>query len=172
MLCVTARPSILPVKPLAKAPVVINHSCLNIGGICISSTGSSGQCCDDLDGWDGELGGTSKRDVYMYICIYIYVYVYMCVYIHICIPIADLLCCTAETNTNIIKQLYSNNKIKCWLLSRIQFFVTLWTVASLPMGFSRQECWSGLPFPTPGDVPDPGIKPGQVFCIVGIFFTV
>ena len=28
------------------------------------------------------------------------------------------------------------------------------------MGFSRQECWSGLPFPSPGDLPDPGIKPG------------
>ena len=29
------------------------------------------------------------------------------------------------------------------------------------MGFSRQECWSGLPFPSPGDLPDPGIKPGS-----------
>ena len=31
--------------------------------------------------------------------------------------------------------------------------------ASLSMGFSRQEYWSGLPFPSPGDLPDPGIKP-------------
>ena len=41
-------------------------------------------------------------------------------------------------------------------------FVTLWTVARqapLSMGFSRQEYWSGLPFPTPGDLPDPGIEP-------------
>ena len=40
----------------------------------------------------------------------------------------------------------------------------LWTVAcqaSLSMGFSRQEYWSGLPFPSPGDLPDPGIKPGS-----------
>ena len=29
------------------------------------------------------------------------------------------------------------------------------------MGFSRQECWSGLPFPSPGDLPDPGIKSGS-----------
>ena len=29
------------------------------------------------------------------------------------------------------------------------------------MGFSRQECWSGLPFPSPGDLPDPGIEPGS-----------
>ena len=29
------------------------------------------------------------------------------------------------------------------------------------VGFSRQECWSGLPFPSPGDLPDPGIEPGS-----------
>ena len=42
--------------------------------------------------------------------------------------------------------------------------VTPWTLACqapLPMGFSRQEYWSGLPFPSPGDLPDPGIKPGS-----------
>ena len=41
-------------------------------------------------------------------------------------------------------------------------FVTPWTVAHqslLSIGFSRQEYWSGLPFPSPGDLPDPGIKP-------------
>ena len=46
--------------------------------------------------------------------------------------------------------------------SRAQLFVTLWTVArqaSLPMGFSRQEYWSGLPFPSPGHLPHPGIEP-------------
>ena len=31
----------------------------------------------------------------------------------------------------------------------------------LSVGFSRQECWSGLPFPSPGDLPDPGIEPGS-----------
>ena len=39
-----------------------------------------------------------------------------------------------------------------------------WTVvsqASLSMGFSRQEYWSGLPFPSPGDLPDPGIEPSS-----------
>ena len=49
-------------------------------------------------------------------------------------------------------------------LSRVQLFVTPWTVAyqaSLSMGFSRQEYWSGLPFPSPGDLPDPGIEPGS-----------
>ena len=41
-------------------------------------------------------------------------------------------------------------------------FVTLWTVvcqAHLSMGVSRQEYWSGLPCPSPGDLPDPGIEP-------------
>ena len=43
-------------------------------------------------------------------------------------------------------------------------FVIPWTVtcqAPLPMGFPRQECWSALPFPSPGDLPDPGIKPSS-----------
>ena len=47
-------------------------------------------------------------------------------------------------------------------LSRVRLFVTPWTAAyQAPpsMGFSRQEYWSGLPFPSPGDLPDPGIKP-------------
>ena len=46
--------------------------------------------------------------------------------------------------------------------SPVQLFVTLWIVAHqapLSMGFSRQEYWSGLPFPPPGDLPDPGIRP-------------
>ena len=47
------------------------------------------------------------------------------------------------------------------LLSRVRFFATPWTVARqapLSMGFSRQEYWSGLPFPSPGDLPDPGME--------------
>ena len=46
-------------------------------------------------------------------------------------------------------------------LSCVQLFATLWTVAHQAppsMGFSRQEYWSGLLFPSPGDLPDPGIK--------------
>ena len=46
-------------------------------------------------------------------------------------------------------------------LSRIRLFATPWTVAHqapLSMGFSRQEYWSGLPFPSSGDLPDPRIK--------------
>ena len=46
--------------------------------------------------------------------------------------------------------------------SYVKLFVMLWTVAFqalLSMGFSRQDCWSGLPCPSPGEFPDPGIKP-------------
>ena len=53
---------------------------------------------------------------------------------------------------------------KCQLLSYAQLFVVPWTVAhkALPtMQFSRQEYWSGLPFPSPGDFPDPGIELGS-----------
>ena len=49
-------------------------------------------------------------------------------------------------------------------LSCVQLFATPWTVAhqALPsMGFSRQEYWSGLPFPSPGALPDPGLEPGS-----------
>ena len=49
-------------------------------------------------------------------------------------------------------------------LSRVRLFVTPWTIAyQAPpsMGFSRQEYWSGLPFPSPGNLPDPGIEPGS-----------
>ena len=48
------------------------------------------------------------------------------------------------------------------LLSRVRLFATPWTVAyqaPLSMGFSRQEYWSGLPFPSPGDLPDPRTEP-------------
>ena len=50
------------------------------------------------------------------------------------------------------------------LLSCVQLFVTPWTVACLAplsMGFPRQEYWNGLPFPSPGDLPDPEIEPAS-----------
>ena len=52
------------------------------------------------------------------------------------------------------------SKVK--LLSRVRLFVTPWTAAHQAppsTGFSRQEYWSGLPFPSPGDLPDLGIEP-------------
>ena len=52
-------------------------------------------------------------------------------------------------------------------LSRVRLFATPWTVADqvpLSMGFSRQEYWSGLPFPSPGHLPDPGSNLGLPHC--------
>ena len=63
--------------------------------------------------------------------------------------------------------------------SHVQLFVTPWTVtcqAPLSMESSRQKYWNGLPFPSPGDLPGPGIETASlalqtVSCIAGRFFT-
>ena len=58
-------------------------------------------------------------------------------------------------------------KVKMKSLSPVRLFATPWTVAyQAPqfMEFSRQEYWSGLPFPSPWDLPDPGIDPGLLHC--------
>ena len=62
------------------------------------------------------------------------------------------------------------------LLDCVQLFVIPWTVAhqAVSMGFSRQEYWSGLPFPTPGDLPDTEIKPEFLAypALTGRFFII
>ena len=66
---------------------------------------------------------------------------------------------TRPSRTNTKKRFFSSQG--CQSLSCVWLFVTLWTVArqaSQSMGFSRQEYWTGLPFPSPGDLPDPAIK--------------
>ena len=63
-------------------------------------------------------------------------------------------------NTHWLPISYMSRMLSCF--SQVQLLVTLWTVAHqapLSLGFSRQEYWSGLPCPPPGDLPDPGIKP-------------
>ena len=62
------------------------------------------------------------------------------------------------------------------MVSCVQLFATLWTVARqapLSMGFPRQENWNGLPFPPPEDLPDPGIEPVSPVspALAGGFFT-
>ena len=64
----------------------------------------------------------------------------------------------------------------CWVSSVVFDSATPWTVAHqapLSMGFSRQEYWSGLPCPPPGDLPDPGIKPASLEspALAGRFFN-
>ena len=64
----------------------------------------------------------------------------------------------------------SNSPENCWLLNCVQLFATLWTAARqapLSMGFPRQEYWSGLPFPSPVDLPHRGIEPGSPVLQVG-----
>ena len=54
--------------------------------------------------------------------------------------------------------------------SCVQFFATSWTVVhqtSLSMEFSRQEYWSGVPFPTPGNLPNPGTEPTSLDSHIG-----
>ena len=68
------------------------------------------------------------------------------------------------------------NSCCCYsVLSHVRLFSTPWTVtrqASLSMGFPRQEYWSGLPFPPPGDLLHPGIKPKSVPpALAGGFFN-
>ena len=60
--------------------------------------------------------------------------------------------------TLLLSRVYSQ------LLNHVQLFVIPWTVASqapLSMGFSGREYWSGLPFPSSRDLPDPGTEPGS-----------
>jgi len=77
-------------------------------------------------------------------------------------------------------------KAECWRIdvfelvlshfSHVWLFATPWIPARqapLSMGFSRQEYWSGLPFPSPGDLPNPGIEPTSFMSpeLAGRFFT-
>ena len=67
-------------------------------------------------------------------------------------------------------------KVKVKLLSHVQLFATPWTVAyqaSPSMGFFRQDDWSGLPFPSPRDLPDSRIEPTSLAspALAGGFFT-
>ena len=69
-----------------------------------------------------------------------------------------------KTNSFFRFQFKSNFQysMKVQSFSRVWLFVSPWTVAHQAppsMGFSRQEYWSGLPFPSPGDLPNPGIEP-------------
>ena len=84
----------------------------------------------------------------------------------LCHPTAAYKCCTA----------YSSFACMLSHFSHVRLFATLWTVArqaSLSMGFSRQEYWSGLPYPPPGDLPNAGIEPVSLTsrALAGRFFT-
>ena len=81
----------------------------------------------------------------------------------------------AVKNIAVSKNIYSVVYL-CWATLSLHLYPnlsTLWTIAHqvpLSMGFPRQECWSGLPFPSPGDLPNPGIQPVSL-ALAGGFFT-
>ena len=87
----------------------------------------------------------------------------------------------SDTNPQIQESQWTPSKINTkktagvgLLDSHVQLFVASWTVAHqgpLSLEVSRQEYWSRLPFPTPGDLPDPGIEPESLASPAGRFFT-
>ena len=84
-----------------------------------------------------------------------------------------------ESTPTLFKgQLYISPVRTCVLsgFRRVRLLATVWTIAHkapLSLGFSRQGYWSGLPFPSPGDLPNPGIKPVSLMppALAGGFFT-
>ena len=83
-------------------------------------------------------------------------------------------CTTQQFDIFIDNMLYSYYKICCCLVAKLcPTLLQPWTVthqAPLSMGFPRQEYWSGLPFLSPEDLPDPGIEPTSS-ALAGRFFT-
>ena len=76
-------------------------------------------------------------------------------------------------NLGTTDEIFMSVKYTC-VLSHVQLFATPWTVAhqvSLSVGFPRQEHWSGLPFPSPGDLLDPGMEPMFPALAGGFFIT-
>ena len=78
--------------------------------------------------------------------------------------------------SNTTQGVHDDESACAQVLSHVQVFVIPWTVAHqspLSIGFSRQEYWSGLPFPSPGDLPDPGTEPKSAVstALAGGFFT-
>ena len=93
--------------------------------------------------------------------------VVVCLWKKICV--FDKLCSGMSDSAMSIGLMLRNqsNASKQAIAQSCRLFVIPWTVvyqASLSMGFSRQEYWSGLPFPSPGDLPDPGIEPSLLHC--------
>ena len=76
-----------------------------------------------------------------------------------------------ERESRLVERVSKDGVSRC-VLNRLVMsnsFVTLWTVAHqapLSLGFPKQEYWSGLPFPPPGDLPDPRIEPESPTCLL------
>ena len=98
------------------------------------------------------------------LCTHVCVHVHVCMCVHMCVRVCACVCmCVGAYN-------FWSCSFSCSVMSDS---VTPWTVAHqgpLTTGFSRQEYWSGLPFPSPGDPPDPGMEPASP-ALAGGFFT-
>ena len=99
----------------------------------------------------------------------------MCVCVCVCVCVNKG---PVRLHIKLIKVVPAGQKIGlyCMLSHFSHVFVTRWTIAHqapLSMGFSRQEYWSGLPCPPPGDLPNPGIElmPLRSPAVAGGFFT-
>ena len=99
--------------------------------------------------------------IYVCVCVCVYIYTHMCIYVHIHI------CVHIYIHTHTYTPMYMYTHIYCCgclVTKSCPTLVTPWFIAHqapLPMGFPRQEYWSGLPFPSPGDLPSPGIEPAS-----------
>ena len=86
----------------------------------------------------------------------------MCVYVCVCVCV----CVCVFHNLLLTSSLLQSGKASVLVVhvNSLRLFAGSWTVACqapLSMGFSRQEHWNGLPFPSPEDLPDPGTEPGS-----------
>ena len=99
----------------------------------------------------------------MCVCVCIYVHIHICVHIYI------------HTHTYTPMYMYTHIYCcGCLVTKSCPTLVTPWFIAHqapLPMGFPREEYWSGLPFPSPGDLPSPGIEPASPELASGFFTT-
>ena len=99
---------------------------------------------------------------------YFFLYGVFCVYKHFpgnhVSTDSQLHCLRNISNQGASHHWNKSESLKVKSLSRVRLFATPWRVAyqaPRSMGFSRQEYWSGLPFPSPGDLPNPVIEPGS-----------
>ena len=105
-----------------------------------------------------------------HVCTYVYVARLYTDYIDIHILLKLMSCYPISLHHHL--STYSDTCV-CVLLNRVQLFATPWTAACqapLSMGFPKEEYWSGLPFPPPGDLPNSGIEPLSP-ALAGRFFT-
>ena len=108
-----------------------------------------------------ELDTTESTHTHMYMCVYYFSSFFSIIGYYMLLSVAPLL------YSRSFLVIYFIYQVKCQLLSCVQQFDSSWAVscqASLLMGFSRQKCCSGQPFPSARDLIDPGSTPCLLYC--------